>query len=202
MYNPQKFAAPNDETIQEIVRAHPFATLITPMPQGLQVSHVPLVLEVCEGEWILIGHLARANPHAQALEGGESLAIFHGPHAYISPLWYTENDVPTWNYVVAHLHGRAKLLESEEGTTRALEKLSAHTHTLDGWGLEIPADLREPGALLRAIVGFEIAVTKRIAKTKLSQNRAERDRVGVRKGLESRNDEGSQGILAWMQRSK
>lgn len=193
MYLPARFQA-TDADIEEIVRAHPFATLIT----GGEVSHVPLVLEKRGEAWTLVGHLARANAHWKKLDGGETLAIFHGPNAYVTPLWYAEHDVPTWNYVVAHLSGRARLLESEEGTVRALRALSARVDP--AWSFAIPDDLAEPGALLKAIVGFEIDVTARHGKLKLSQNRSSSDAEGVMRGLGARQDEQSRGVLGWMRR--
>lgn len=193
MYNPARFTG-TEEQIKEIVTQFPFATLIT----GAEVSHVPLVLENRAGEWFLVGHLARANAHWKALESADSLAIFHGPDSYISPLWYEEHDVPTWNYVVAHLKGRARLLENEPDTISALKMLSAKMN--DGWQFAIPEDLAQPGALMKSIIGFEIPVSNKSAKLKLSQNRSSSDFQGVLRGLATRKDEKSGAILRWMQR--
>src|SRR5688572_10684369 len=126
MYNPSRFQG-SVAQIEEIVAGFPFATVLTADSSGLKISHVPLVLEKRGGDWILIGHLARANEHWGALEGAECTAIFHGPHAYITPLWYEQCDVPTWNYVTAHLSGKVRLLESEADTVKSLQALSAKT---------------------------------------------------------------------------
>lgn len=194
MYLPSRFAAPSDAEIEEVVRAHPFATLIT----GGDVSHVPLVLEKRGADWALIGHLARANPHWRALEAADSLAIFHGPNAYVTPLWYAEHDVPTWNYVVAHLGGRARLLEREDDTLRALRVLAAFADP--AWEFGLPEDLARPGVLLKSIVGFELLVRTKQGKFKLGQNRSAVDIEGVREGLASRSDDGSRGVRVWMER--
>lgn len=162
-----------------VVDQHPFATVIT--KEDLTISHLPLLRE---GE-LLIGHLARANPQATRLEGADTLAIFHGPHAYISPLWYEQCDVPTWNYRVVHAHGRARLLGERE-TDRALRALSARMEGENGWEYAIPKDLTH--TLHRVIVGFEIRVERWEAKDKLGQNRAVADRVGAIAGLRARGD--------------
>lgn len=189
MYNPQRFQG-SDTQIQEIVNNYPFATLIT----GKHISHVPLILEPRNNHWHLIGHLARANEHWKHLESESSTAIFHGPHAYVTPNWYSEHDVPTWNYVVAHLEGRGRLLEN---AVPALKTLSHRTDP--DWEFAIPDDLQGE-ALNKAIVAFEIEVTARHGKIKLSQNRRPQDIDGVLRGLATRRDEGSQGVLAWMRR--
>jgi transcriptional regulator len=200
MYNPVRFQG-SEEQIEEIVASHPLATLVTVSEGELFTSHLPLVLEKREGEWFLIGHLARANPHGRVLERGNTLAIFHGPQTYITPLWYQECDVPTWNYVVAQLEGKARLLEAEADTTRALRVLSERMERKDGWKFEIPQDLAEPGVLMKSIVGFEIRVDSKSAKLKLSQNKQPLDFDGVLRGLKAeRSDEQSQRVAQWMER--
>jgi transcriptional regulator len=195
MYLPRAFAA-DDAQLEALVRSAPLATLISRQGERVAVSHLPLVLEIRNGEWILLGHLACANPHLSLLDGSESLAIFHGPHAYVSPLWYTASDVPTWNYAVGHLEGRARLLSSEAETLRVLQNLSESRS--DGWEFSLPEDLKAPGSLLRAIAAFEIPVTSRVGKFKLSQNRSEADFAGVLAALEARQDEGSLGVAQLM----
>lgn len=185
----------------EIVSGHPLATMITTANGETHVSHVPLILEKSENGFTLIGHLARANPHWKALSAADSLAIFHGPQTYITPLWYEHCDVPTWNYVVAHLSGRAKLLDSEEGTLQALRSLTDKTEGSGGWKFEIPADLAAPGVMMKSIIGFEIPVSTMSAKLKLSQNKSSTDFAGVLHGLATqRSDEQSKRVGAWMSR--
>lgn len=190
--------APNDEIFEELVNNHPFATVVTGVGAEMQISHLPLVLEKRGAEWILVGHLSRANPHWKALDGNETTAVFHGPHAYITPLWYEKNDVPTWNYAVAHLSGTARLLENEEDTLRALRVLSEHMEGPQGWKFYMPEDLAEPGILLKAIVGFEIPVSLKRGNLKFSQNKSPVDVQGVLDGLASRGDEQSQQVKEWM----
>lgn len=200
MYIPSPFTSPSDQEIEELVRDYPFATLITPHETEAEASHVPLLLETRDEGWVLTGHLARANAHWRFLEGGESLAIFHGPQAYVSPLWYECAGVPTWNYVVAHLRGRASLLSGEEDTLHVLRQVSARLEGEKGWRFQVPDDLAKPGLLSKHIVAFEIRVSSKAGKFKLSQNRSSADHEGVMAGLATRKDEQSLGVLRWMQR--
>jgi transcriptional regulator len=200
MYVPARYAAAEEGMIAELVREHPFATLITPLEGEIKVSHVPLLLEERGGAWVLIGHLARANDHWKALEKGITTAIFHGPHAYITPTWYEHCDVPTWNYVVAHLSGPVRLLELEKDSVVALELLSTRMEGQTGWKFEIPEDLAKPGVLMKSIIGFEVEVQARVGKFKLSQNKSSTDFDRVIAGLGTRADPQSRGVLAWMQR--
>ena len=113
MYTPESFKVSDLQTLHLDMERWNFATLITPEAEGgLQVTHLPLLLKRdAGGLGILAGHMAKANAHWKAFNADrESLAIFHGPHAYISPRWYhTDQAVPTWNYVVVHAFGRPRL---------------------------------------------------------------------------------------------
>jgi transcriptional regulator len=186
MYIPMSFAVDESETLHAFVGAYPFATLISTGEEP-DVTHLPLLLDAETGE--LIGHLAKANPHAGRLDGQNVLAIFHGPHAYISPSWYeTSVAVPTWNYAVVHVRGTAELM-SETDTKEVLDRtVSKFESTQQSpWRNEIPQDLEE--TLLQSIVGFRIRTSKIEGKFKLSQNRSEADQAGMLERLQS----GSQG---------
>jgi transcriptional regulator len=188
MYLPERFRG---KGWRKLVRDHPLATLMS----GSWISHLPLLLEKRSSGLFLLGHMARANDHWRALERKECLAIFHGPQAYVSPLWYGECDVPTWNYLVAHLRGRASIL-SEREAVRVLRKLSRRMEGQEGWRFQIPADLTT--SLHQAIVAFEIEVTGVESKFKLSQNRSEEDRRGVIRGLKRRGAAEDLAVAGWM----
>lgn len=174
LYIPPHFAAADPDRLFEFVRRHAFATMISGGHDGMQVSHIPLVAERDEaGRVRLLGHVARANTHWQSLEGGgEVLAIFHGPHGYVSPGWYRQLPaVPTWNYAVVHARGRATLMDEAE-----LHELLLRLSTIYEEGRPRPWKLSEQPAdfvasLLKAIVGFAIDVERIEGKFKLSQNR-------------------------------
>ena len=135
---------------------------------------------------VLLGHMARANPQWQAFDGsGHALAIFHGPHAYVSPSWYAEpaTAVPTWNYAVAHVHGRVELMRDTAETRALLEEMIARYEAgrAQPWRLQLEG--RALQAMLDAIVGFRLAVERIDVKLKLSQNRSVADRERVTAAL-------------------
>ena len=194
MYTPSSFAEEDVSTLHAFVEAHPLAMLVTAVggPQGLFATHLPLLLDPTAGPFgRLIGHIARANPHARQLatESNEALVIFTGPDAYITPNWYATKAqsgrvVPTWNYVAVHAYGRAVVHSDPEFLRPHLEALTRqHEPSRNGtWELsDAPAEYI--GQQLRAIVGVEISIDRLEGKWKMSQNRSAADIDGVVHGL-------------------
>lgn len=187
MYLPESFAENDPQRIANLVRQHPFATLISVGPDGPLVSHLPLLAEpgpsgtLADGH--LLGHLARANPQANLLASVPALAIFHGPHAYVSPRWYASPGVPTWNYANVHTTGKVRLCERVEDCDRILETLTRAFEPDDGSGWTLHAVADRIDQLRVAIVAFEISITGIQAKFKLSQNRPREERVDVAAAL-------------------
>ncbi|MFM8584765.1 MAG: FMN-binding negative transcriptional regulator, partial [Planctomycetaceae bacterium] len=144
-------------------------------------SHVPLWLD--RERDVVAGHLAQANPQAAQLTSGESLAIFQGPHAYISPAWYaTAPAVPTWNYTAVHVTGIARRLSSERTAELVDHLVSKYEASRSNpWPNELPEEYRE--RMLAGIVGFELPLQRIEGKFKLSQNRSSADQAGVAQGL-------------------
>jgi len=106
MYVPSHFRVADPSTIQTLIRDNSFGTLVSSGAGAPVATHLPFLLRTSGESLELAGHIARTNPQADALSGGEELlAIFQGPHAYISPRWYTEGAVPTWNYQSVHCYG-------------------------------------------------------------------------------------------------
>ena len=206
MYTPENFKVSDLHTMQADMERWNFATLITPDAKGgLQVTHLPLLLKRDAGRLgTLAGHMAKANAHWQAFNAGrETLAIFHGPHAYISPRWYhTDQAVPTWNYVVVHAFGRPRLLEGTESMQAHLMQLiQLHEETgPSSWG---PEKLSQEtyAALLKAIVCFEMPISRIEGKAKLGQNRSRRDVEGLIQGLRG-TDRAANHELAEMTQSR
>jgi len=181
MYLPEHFAETDLQRISALVQGYPFGMLVT-APEGIPfVSHLPFIYEPeAEPKGRLIGHMARANPQWRHLSaGGDLLTVFQGPHAYISPTWYASPGVPTWNYAVVHLRGRARLVEGEHELEALVERLTqVHEAGRDTpWSPALTGERRS--RLLGAIVGFEIQVTEIQAKFKLSQNRPNEDQQRV-----------------------
>jgi len=184
MYVPAHFAMEDQAARVAFMRRHGFATLVTPGPNGIEATHLPLLVDgEADGSIVLRGHVARASPHWQRFDGEtDSLAIFAGPHAYVSPAWYGEPPAPpTWNYAVVHAHGRPRFMQDTEALSALLDALvSTHEEPLGSpWARDLPGPLR--AGMLKAIVGFEMPVERLEAKFKLSQNRpaADQERVAA-----------------------
>jgi transcriptional regulator len=182
MYVPDPFREDRPDVLHEAVRRIGFATLVT---QKLDGNHLPMLLH---GN-VLRGHVARANPVWKSGEGA-ALAIFLGPHAYVSPNWYpskaeTGKAVPTWNYITVHARGTVRWVQDGEWLRANVTALSqAHEAGQPApWQVsDAPASYVD--GLLRAIVGFELTIESLQGKYKLSQNRDAADRAGVRDALE------------------
>ncbi|MEP7068409.1 MAG: FMN-binding negative transcriptional regulator [Usitatibacter sp.] len=174
LYVPPHFRVDDRDALYAFMEKHAFATLVTSGAAGMQVSHIPFLPERgADGSIRLLGHVARGNGQWSALEKAEHLvAIFQGPHAYISPSWYANHpSVPTWNYSVVHAHGKARLMDEAE-LHDLLMRLSAtyEAGNPEPWRMsELPAAYVD--SMLKMIVGFEIEVERLEGKFKLSQNR-------------------------------
>ena len=201
MYNPQRFKSVDSNEAFDLMDQNPFATVITVAEGKPVISHLPLTPKKVGDKIELVGHLARANPHWRSFSNSQATVIFHGPHTYITPKWYAENDVPTWNYVTVHATGKIELIESYEGIMACLRELTAHVerHWTSGWDFFIPDDLTGE-TLSKSIVGFTIKIDDLNFKKKLSQNRTPLDREGILKGLETRCDDNSKSILNEMKK--
>lgn len=179
MYTPPSFRIEDREALLAIMREHSFATLVTQNAGAMVASHLPLLLDLGESSSRLVGHMARANDQWQAFDGqSEALAIFHGPHGYISPAWYAQHpSVPTWNYTVVHAYGSPKVIEDYQAAVEILRRTVDFYEggRAEPWRMEtLPADYVEK--MVRAIVAFEIPLTRIEGKAKLSQNRSVEDR--------------------------
>jgi transcriptional regulator len=191
MYVPDHFREARPEVLQDAIRRIGFATLVTQDPQGgLEANHLPMLLD---GN-VLRGHVARANPVWKTGEG-EALAIFLGPHAYVSPSWYpskleTGKAVPTWNYITVHAKGRIGWIQ-DAGWLRAHVTQLSEAHESprpEPWTIgEAPESYIQ--AMLRGIVGFELEIIQLDGKYKLTQNREAADREAVRATYEAEGRE-------------
>ena len=203
IYTPRAFSVPDEAAVARLIELHPFATLITPGETEPQVSHLPLQYQALpDNKGVLLGHMARANPHWQHFVGRNSVAVFHGPHTYVSPSWYADpaHAVPTWNYAVAHVHGAAELM-ADPAETRAL--LDDLVNRYEGgrakpWHLQLEG--RELAAMLEAIVGFRLTIERIDTKFKLSQNRSADDRERVITALRGERYAEADATADWMDR--
>ncbi|MBD9413357.1 FMN-binding negative transcriptional regulator [Pseudomonas sp. PDM16] len=191
MYMPASFRQNDLTELHAQMQANPFALLASSGTDGMQASHLPLLLEPGEGEFgTLYGHFARANPHWRDLQGGaEALAVFSGPDAYISPSWYAAKAehgkvVPTWNYIAVHARGPVELIEEPERLLQIVSRLSDQHESgrAQPWAVsDAPREYID--TMLRAIVGFALPIRRLDGKWKLGQNRSAVDQAGVQAGL-------------------
>jgi len=191
MYLPQLFKEDRVPVLHDAIRRIAFGVLVTLGDDGMTASHVPMLIEPAPAPFgTLWGHIARANPQWRtARAGAEALAIFTGPHSYISPGWYatkraTGKVVPTWNYVAVHAYGALRFIDDHEHAREHLARLT-DTHEAgrpEPWKItDAPQEFLQ--GMLRGIVSFELAIARLEGKWKMSQNRPEEDRAGVVEGL-------------------
>ena len=199
MYVPSAFAETDTARLHEFMRGHGFAVLTSNSEGGLVASHLPLLLDSEGGPRTrLLGHMARANPQWRDVRG-EVMAVFSGPHVYVSPSWYEEaGTVPTWNYVAVHVYGTFEVVEDREGLLDILRR-SVRTYESPmpkPWAFDESA--HHVDNMLKAIVGFRIEITRLEGKWKLSQNQPEERRRKVTRALAGRTDENSKAIAGLM----
>lgn len=191
MYRPAIFQEDDVETLVAFMRANSFATLVS-ISEGIPcASHIPLVVTVEADVVKLTGHLARQNPQWQAFATAESLAIFTGPHAYISPTLYEKHEsVPTWNYIAVHAYGMPRLLTFEDAPEAMDTMIESMVDTYearykDHWH-SLSQRFRE--GMMQGIIGFEMTVTRLEGKYKLSQNKSLRDQQHISESLRQSPD--------------
>jgi transcriptional regulator len=197
MYVPHLFGSASPEQVQEVVEQYSFATLTTVGDGELQISHLPLALQGTLADGVLRGHMARANPQL-AHARGRATAIFHGPHAYISPGWYAQPGVPTWNYITVHCHGSLQLEDTTAALEDALEVMLDKYESADGRRSIDGLSPNQRARALAAIQSFSIKIERVEAKFKLSQNKSAEDRARVIEQL-SRSDSNAD-LVQWMAR--
>ncbi len=196
MYIPKHFAEPRREVLHELIQRQPLATIITLNQNGINANHIPLYLDPQAGEFgTLYGHVARANSIWQEhTSQHDILAIFHGSDSYITPSWYaskaqTGKVVPTWNYAVAHAYGPLQVIDDPQWLRQQLEQLTKHNEASfeHQWQVDdAPHEYTE--ALLKAIVGIAIPITRLLGKWKVSQNQPHANQQSVIAGLEASNE--------------
>lgn len=187
MYVPDHFRVDDREALHGVIRDNSFGLLMSQVEGKPFATHLPFLLD---GD-VLVAHMARANPHWRGFaDGGEVLCVFQGPHAYVSPSWYTvENTVPTWNYAAVHVYGRPEIVDDAAAAYADQERLVALYES----GFDAPWRLADRDrefidGMLRAIVNFRIPIDRIEGKFKLSQNRPEADRENVIAALGASDD--------------
>jgi transcriptional regulator len=198
MYLPAHFEENRAEVLHRLMADYPLGALVTLGPNGLDANHVPFEFDAAKGpHGLLRAHVARANPLWQeAKDDDDVLVIFQGPSAYISPNWYpskheAHRQVPTYNYLMVHAHGRIAVRDDEAFVRGVVARLTRKMEA----GQPVPWKMGDSAEdfismMLQAIVGIEIEVTRLVGKAKLSQNKAAADRLGAAQGVRRRGADG------------
>lgn len=202
MYVPAHFEENRPDVLQALIADQPLGALVTVGPQGLDANHVPFEFDATRGpHGTLRAHVARANPVWQeAAAAPDALVIFQGPAAYVSPTWYpskhaTHRQVPTYNYMVVHAHGRIVVHDDESFLRGLVARLTRKMEAGEAqpWKMgDAPPDYIQQ--MLGAIVGIEIEVTRIVGKWKLSQNKEAADRRGASDTLIARESDAQQAV--------
>jgi transcriptional regulator len=206
MYTPAHFAPPDGDALYQAIERYSFGTLVSCSDGGMTASHLPLMLErstASDGTRsvpaTLLGHMARANPQWREAASQQVLAIFSGPHAYISPRWYEdEKVVPTWNYVAVHVYGKLQLIDDPREAQMLLRRTVAHYEASlpEPWTLNEPPEFVE--RLTAQIVAFRIPIERLEGKWKLNQNHSAERRAKVVAALQQQDDDNSRQIAQLM----
>jgi transcriptional regulator len=203
MYLPDAFKADDLRALDRLAAHNAFGTLVSQIDATPFASHLPVLYRRAGDRVTLTGHWARANPQWRDLEGQRALFIFHGPHAYVSPRWYVEpeKNVPTWNYAVAHLYGRVRVIQDTAELESIVTALAAQYEA----GAEKPwrfGDAGEAGRVrLKAIVGFELSAEDIQVKLKLNQNHVAGNVQGAVRGLRAAGSPESLTVADWMEQA-
>lgn len=192
MYIPKYYREEDRQRILAFLKQNNFAALVTFDGEKPIATHTPVEVVESENGWTIYGHLSRANPQKKTFDGQEALLIFQGAHTYISARWYTEVDVPTWDYMIVHVYGRAREIQGDElysVLSRLVERHEAATsYRLEG----LPQDMVRKE--IKGVFGFVMQVTRIDAGYKLSQGKTEEERGSIVSELERRGDENSKEI--------
>lgn len=188
MYIPELYKNDNQQEIQNFIYQNGFGILVNQTDGKPWATHIPLLLEEKNGKQILVGHISKENPQAESFRFNDDvLAIFSGPHTYISSSWYDHENVPTWNYLAVHVYGKLKIHSLEE-SIEALKRLVDKYESKSENPIRVEELSKKTMLQARGIVSFEIEITAMEAKKKLSQNRDDKNYKTIISELEKTND--------------
>ncbi len=180
MFIPDIYKNENQEEINDFLEKNSFGILINQTDGKLWATHIPLVLDINKnGKQILFGHISKENPQWKSFaDNDEILAIFSGPHSYISSSWYDHENVPTWNYIAVHVYGKIKIIEGE-AVIESLKKLVDKYEQKYENPIRIEDLSKKTMRQTNGIVAFEIEINEIQAQHKLSQNRDNKNKDNI-----------------------
>lgn len=200
MYIPDLYAETDKAQIYDFIRNNGFGILFSHNGPGPVASHLPLVLlEDPEGQDTIIGHMARANEQWKQADRSDVLIVFHGPHAYVSPTWYQEEDVvPTWNYAVVHVYGTFETVQDRAETVDIVRKIVDYYESFEPRAWTTDFDSPYNKKMIKGVVAFKIKVDRVEGKWKMGQNRPAYLRRRAIEELQTRPGENEQAIAQLM----
>ncbi|MDF1721125.1 MAG: FMN-binding negative transcriptional regulator [Minwuia sp.] len=185
MYRPKHFSVDDPATSHDLISNNEFGLLLTTGADGAPFgTHLAFIIDRKDGpNGTLLGHMARANPQWRDFDRAPALAVFSGPHAYVSPTLYaTSPNVPTWNYAVVHAYGTAEVIADPAEVSALMRRLTSGYEGPEGWQYDDQPEEYHAG-MQKGIVAFRMPITRLEGKWKMSQNRTPEDREGVRAAL-------------------
>ncbi len=173
MYVPKHFAVTDKQRSYDFIRNNGFGILFSHSGPGPVASHLPLIVsEGVDGQDYLLGHMARANDQWRHADGSDVLVVFHGPHAYVSPTWYQEeNTVPTWNYAVVHVYGKFEALHDRQDAADIVGKIVDYYESFlpEPWKADFESTYNRK--MIKGVTAFRIKIDRVEGKWKMGQNR-------------------------------
>lgn len=192
MYIPKYYREEDRQKILAFLKQNNFAALVTFDGEKPVATHTPVEVVESENGWTIYGHISRANAQKKTFEGSEALLIFQGAHTYISARWYTEVDVPTWDYMIVHVYGKVREIQGNE-LYSVLSRLVQNHESNTSYRLEgLPQEMVQKE--INGVFGFAVDVTRIDGGYKLSQGKTEEERKNLVSELEKRGDENSKEI--------
>lgn len=203
MYIPDLYKNEDKEAIRTFLKANAFGILINQTNGKLWATHIPLELEInSEGEEVLMGHISKENPQWTTFESDDQvLAVFTGPHSYISPSWYDHENVPTWNYMAVHIYGKIKIIEGD-AVIDSLTKLVDKYEQSSKCPVRVADFSKKTMMQTRGIVAFEIKIEEIQAQNKLSQNRDDKNHANIISELEKTENPQSMAVAKEMTKNR
>ena len=203
MYIPDHFKNEDIKAVKDFISNNGFGILIHQGNQKLQGTHIPMLLKKDKnGKDILVGHLSRANPQWKHFKDNDKImAVFMGPHCYISSSWYQKENVPTWNYIAVHVYGKIKIVEGEvviDDMRKLVDKYEINSKDPVSMDKLSPKSMK----MVNGVVGFQIEITKIQAAFKLSQNRNDIDHKNIIKELEQSDDHNAKAVAEEMKKTR
>ncbi len=203
MYVPAAFAETDVAKLHDFIEQNSFGLLVSQVDGLPFAAHLPFLLDRSAGpHGSLVGHMARANPQGPQIEGQTVLAVFSGPHAYISPTWYeAENVVPTWNYAAVHVYGRARVIEDREGLLAIVQRSVAFYESgmARPWTVDPSSVFIE--RMLGQIIGFHIEIERLEGKWKMNQNHPVERRERVIRALREKGGQDAEAVAEMVQKT-